>query len=57
MCNACGFQCCAWDGFEGCGCDDCENPKCHSKCDGCGMPESYCECIDDDELYMSAEQP
>ena len=28
MCNACGFQCCAWDGFSRCGCDWCSNPKC-----------------------------
>ena len=28
MCNACGFYCCAWDGFEKCGCDDCPNPAC-----------------------------
>ena len=28
MCNACGFQCCAWNGFSGCGCDWCTNPAC-----------------------------
>lgn len=28
MCNACGFYCCAWDGFEKCGCDHCPDPKC-----------------------------
>lgn len=28
MCNACGFQCCAWDGFSGCGCDHCSCPEC-----------------------------
>ena len=28
MCNACGFHCCAWDGFEKCGCDTCDNPQC-----------------------------
>jgi hypothetical protein len=28
MCNACGFQCCAWDGFSGCGCDFCAEPLC-----------------------------
>lgn len=37
MCNACGFQCCASDLFEGCGCEDCPNPACRrSKCDICG---------------------
>src|ERR1700722_5283652 len=28
MCNACGFLCCAWDGFAYCGCDGCEEPLC-----------------------------
>lgn len=28
MCNACGFMCCAWDGFEKCGCEHCECPEC-----------------------------
>lgn len=28
MCNACGFLCCAYDGFSGCGCDHCEYPAC-----------------------------
>lgn len=28
MCNACGMVCCAWDGFEKCGCEDCHNPAC-----------------------------
>ena len=28
MCNACGFYCCAWDGFERCGCDWCDNSAC-----------------------------
>src|SRR5690606_2336086 len=30
MCNACGFLCCAHDGFSGCGCDDCDCPDCWS---------------------------
>lgn len=30
MCNACGFQCCAYDGFSGCGCDHCDEPDCWS---------------------------
>jgi hypothetical protein len=44
MCNACGFSCCAYDGFSGCGCDECDNPACWTKCDGCNMPEEFCEC-------------
>lgn len=28
MCNACGFYCCAYDGFSKCGCDHCPNPEC-----------------------------
>lgn len=28
MCNACGFLCCAYDGFSGCGCEDCPCPEC-----------------------------
>lgn len=28
MCNACRFQCCAADCFEGCGCEHCSNPAC-----------------------------
>lgn len=28
MCNACGFQCCAYDGFDKCGCNDCDCPEC-----------------------------
>lgn len=30
MCNACGFFCCAYDGFQGCGCDHCPNRACWS---------------------------
>lgn len=30
MCNACGFYCCAYDGFDGCGCDHCPEPRCWS---------------------------
>lgn len=37
MCNACGFHCCAWDGFEKCGCEDCW-------CEDCWDDE-------DEELY------
>jgi hypothetical protein len=28
MCNACGFHCCAWDGFGKCGCNGCHDPAC-----------------------------
>lgn len=28
MCNACGFLCCGYDTFSGCGCDFCENSDC-----------------------------
>ena len=31
MCNACGFMCCAYDAFEGCGCEHCDNPACWSE--------------------------
>lgn len=30
MCNACGFLCCGWDTFSGCGCDGCPEPECWS---------------------------
>jgi hypothetical protein len=46
MCNACGFLCCAWDGFEGCGCD-CEEMACWAKCEFCGEYEASCNCADD----------
>ncbi|MCX5569647.1 hypothetical protein [Kaistia nematophila] len=31
MCNACGFLCCAWDLFSGCGCDWCDEPDCRAE--------------------------
>lgn len=31
MCNACGFLCCGWDLFSGCGCDGCDEPDCWSE--------------------------
>jgi len=37
MCNACGFGCCAMDCFEGCGCEDCDNPLCWDD----GQDEEY----------------
>lgn len=30
MCNACGFLCCGYDGFSGCGCDHCTCSECWS---------------------------
>lgn len=33
MCNACGFLCCGYDGFSGCGCDGCPEPECWSEDD------------------------
>ena len=42
MCNACGFQCCAYDGFSGCGCDGCPEPDCWSDDN-----DFYCESDDD----------
>lgn len=53
MCNACGFGCCAFDSFEGCGCD-CDVAACRQvRCDGCGQPvdpyddECACDYADD----------
>lgn len=46
MCNACGFRCCAWDGFARCGCDDCECPKCWSE--EAYEDEFACDPIDDE---------
>ena len=42
MCNACGFLCCAYDAFEGCGCDHCSCPECWSD-----EPDD----MDDDEYF------
>lgn len=51
MCNACGFQCCAMDCFDGCGCD-CEEPECWQYCEGCTQPIGECLCDDGDyETY------
>lgn len=44
MCNACAFSCCAFDGFEGCGCDTCSNPDCWPRCSLCGELEEECHC-------------
>lgn len=41
MCNACGFYCCAYDGFSGCGCDHCDCPECWS--------DDEFECDSDDD--------
>jgi hypothetical protein len=51
MCNACNNQCCGSDQFEGCGCDNCDEPDCWSRCQGCELPETDCVCpgeYDDD---------
>ena len=53
MCNACGFSCCAHDGFDGCGCD-CDHWLCRStRCGGCGyridLFDDDCACWTDDE--------
>lgn len=45
MCNACGFLCCAYDGFSKCGCDDCPNPACWDEWDEWDDDE------DDDGFY------
>lgn len=54
MCNACGFSCCAFDDFEGCGCN-CAEWRCRvSRCGGCGQsidatdPGADCDCYPDD---------
>ncbi len=49
MCNACGFHCCAYDGFSGCGCEWCPNAACHDDDefdDGDGDAGFICEAID-----------
>lgn len=43
MCNACGFYCCAYDGFSGCGCDGCPVEACWS--------DDEDEWGDDDDYY------
>lgn len=43
MCNACGFWCCAHDGFSKCGCEHCPNPACWDDDD-----EWECDDCDDD---------
>ena len=40
MCNACGFLCCAYDGFSKCGCD-CPVAACRDECARCG--ENGCD--------------
>ena len=58
MCNACGFGCCAFDSFDGCGCD-CEVAACRmERCDWCGEMVDVvlgdgCACDDEDEFYDS----
>lgn len=53
MCNACGFGCCAWDGFDGCGCDSCSEPKCWTVCDPLNNVHGEdCDCPEDDTDWM-----
>lgn len=57
MCNACGFSCCAHDGFDGCGCD-CDEWMCRStRCGGCGQRvdlfDDDCACWTDDEPALN----
>lgn len=46
MCNACGFYCCADDGFAGCGCDNCPEPVCWSE-------EDENDCFEDDDVLYA----
>lgn len=48
MCNACGMMCCAYDGFSGCGCEHCDNPKCWSDDDG----DDTLDLDGDDEVFF-----
>jgi hypothetical protein len=47
MCNACGFECCAMDYFEGCGCEGCHEPKCWDYDDG--FQEGEDDYLDEEE--------
>lgn len=44
MCNACGFYCCAYDGFSGCGCEGCPDPRCWPEDEGDDYDPSDCAC-------------
>lgn len=58
MCNACGFGCCAWDGFDGCGCDSCSEPKCWTVCDPINNVHGEdCDCPEDDEFGWPDDDP
>lgn len=50
MCNACGNLCCGSDQFEGCGCDGCREPECHTDLGDCGPIErdGFCDAEFDD---------
>ena len=59
MCNACGFSCCGYDGFDGCGCD-CAEWKCRStRCTGCGQTvdlfDDECACWSDDDGWTDED--
>ena len=47
MCNACGFLCCAYDGFSRCGCDGCPCPDCWDDDDEFEPDDFVCEDLDD----------
>jgi hypothetical protein len=44
MCNACGFLCCADDGMDGCGCDQCPEPACWPDDDDFVEDDGYDDC-------------
>jgi hypothetical protein len=54
MCNACGFYCCGYDVFDGCGCD-CPELSCRMvRCEICGASTDphdgyYCDACEEDQ--------
>ena len=48
MCNACGFMCCAYDGFSKCGCEHCDEPEC--------WPDDEVEFADDDYDFHDEDE-
>jgi len=61
MCNACGFSCCAFDDFEGCGCN-CDEWRCRvARCGGCGQsvdatdPGDECACFPEDDYWTDED--
>lgn len=47
MCNACGFYCCAYDGFEKCGCEHCYCAACWPDDEDDLGDDFSCEVIED----------